>query len=270
MNYSFTPFLRYVSKTSNLIEDKELVCRDARLLYVLSGTALFRSLGTEFPLKSGALVYYPYGKEYGFYENRGLTFYTLNFDFTCQYADIPIMRPRSATDPDIADVLHTADATDTDLFLSPICIDGAFFAQKDIEAIYEEEIKRDAGYREVQSLLLKRLLISISRVCASGGGNPITDRIKEYVRSAPGIKINEIASLMSYHPYYLNEIFKGQEGVSLHRYLSSYRLGLAHSLLVNTDLTVAQIAEKCGFSSPSHLSASFKAEYGISPSQIRK
>ena len=270
MNYSFTPFLRYVSRTSFLIEGKPLIARDARLLYVLSGSAIFRHEGREYSLHTGTLLLYPCGKEYGFYENCGLSFYTLNFDFTCQYSDIPVMRPRAARDHDPKAVLQTSGVLGTELFDSLIYIENAFFALKDIEAMHEEEIRKESGYREVQSLLLKRLLINISRACASDSGNSLCGRIKEYVRSTPGIKINEIAELVSYHPFYLNEIFKRHEGVSLHKYLASHRLGIAYELLVNTDLSAAQIADKCGFSSPSHLSAAFKAEYGVSPSQIRK
>ena len=270
MNYDFSPFLRYIKRSDQLIENKSIVAPDARILFVISGRAIFKCQGSEYPLKSGTLLFYPYDKPYGFYENQRLEFYTLNFDFTHDHTGVPTMRPKAVQAHDPSKVLRTASVTECELFDEPILTESAFFAAKDIEDMYEEEVKKDFGYRAVQSALLKKLLIRISRNALDGTGNGICAKIKEYVHSDPGIRIKEIAGLMSYHPYYLNEIFKMHEGTSLHKYLASHRLGIARDLIANTDLTLAQIAERCCFSSPSHLSAAFKEEYGISPSQIRK
>ncbi|MFF7419002.1 helix-turn-helix domain-containing protein [Streptomyces smyrnaeus] len=56
--------------------------------------------------------------------------------------------------------------------------------------------------------------------------------------------------------------------------VSSPRTGLrieqAGRLLADTELTVAQIAERCGFSSPGSLSSAFLAHMGVRPSVYRK
>jgi AraC-like DNA-binding protein len=63
--------------------------------------------------------------------------------------------------------------------------------------------------------------------------------------------------------------FTGVVGQPPMSYLRHRRLDLAGKLLRDSDLTVAAIADRTGFSSPFALSAAFKRERGTSPSQYR-
>ena len=55
-----------------------------------------------------------------------------------------------------------------------------------------------------------------------------------------------------------------------HEEISYQRLQRAQELLVGTDLPVAGIAERAGFSSPEYLSAAFKRQTGVNPRAYRK
>ncbi|MGW3460064.1 MFS transporter [Streptomyces olivaceoviridis] len=62
-------------------------------------------------------------------------------------------------------------------------------------------------------------------------------------------------------------------GLSLEQWLITERLGKARAMLASTRydrLTVAAIATRCGFSSPSHFSRRFQAAYGVAPSEWRR
>jgi AraC family transcriptional regulator len=58
-------------------------------------------------------------------------------------------------------------------------------------------------------------------------------------------------------------------GVSPHRYVLAARLDLARKLLTQTTFPISRIAEECGFSSQSHLTASFRAAHSTTPAQYR-
>jgi AraC-like DNA-binding protein len=54
---------------------------------------------------------------------------------------------------------------------------------------------------------------------------------------------------------------------SVPRWLRSSRV---KALLVETDLTLAEIADRCGMEHPQYLAASFKKQFGITPGAFRR
>ena len=59
-------------------------------------------------------------------------------------------------------------------------------------------------------------------------------------------------------------------GLSVSDYITNYKLEKAKALLNTSSMTVSEIAYRCGFSSPSYFSTSFKNKYDISPVTYRK
>ncbi|MFI2609545.1 AraC family transcriptional regulator [Kitasatospora sp. NPDC018619] len=62
-------------------------------------------------------------------------------------------------------------------------------------------------------------------------------------------------------------------GISLEQWLIEERLGKARRMLTSARydrLSVAAVAARCGFSSPSHFSRRFRAACGVSPSEYRR
>lgn len=65
-------------------------------------------------------------------------------------------------------------------------------------------------------------------------------------------------------------IFKKETGSTFLQYLNNLRVAYAHSLLIETDLSIQRIADKAGFSSVLHFDRVFKSIHGITPSAMRK
>jgi len=64
--------------------------------------------------------------------------------------------------------------------------------------------------------------------------------------------------------------FKKKYNITPYNYLIELRIGRAKNLLVNSDKTLAEIANKLCFSSEYHFSNTFKKKTGTSPSEFRK
>jgi AraC family transcriptional regulator len=64
-------------------------------------------------------------------------------------------------------------------------------------------------------------------------------------------------------------IFRDATGVPPHKYVLAARLDLARKLLTQSTLPISRIAEECGFSSQSHLTATFRAAHSSTPARYR-
>ena len=73
---------------------------------------------------------------------------------------------------------------------------------------------------------------------------------------------------MSYSGY--RKLFKAKSGLALNQFIIRERLSLAQRLLRNTQLSLNQIADKCGFESLHYFSRMYKSKLGYAPSQERK
>ena len=79
-----------------------------------------------------------------------------------------------------------------------------------------------------------------------------------------------LSELTGYHEYHLNRLFLTHTNTSLHKYILNVRINEAKKILMNTDLSLAAIAEKVGFNSNTHFSSYFKQVVGLSPLEFRK
>lgn len=83
------------------------------------------------------------------------------------------------------------------------------------------------------------------------------------------ISVNLLAKELGYSASYFGYFFKKMKGVSIGRYIMDIRLERSVELL-DSQLSVAAIAEKVGFEDANYFSCAFKNKYGISPREYRK
>ena len=68
----------------------------------------------------------------------------------------------------------------------------------------------------------------------------------------------------------LSKLFTEMKGISIERYYIAQRVDLVKELLTYDELTVSEIAYKLHYSSVAHLSAQFKSQTGMSPTQFKQ
>ena len=71
-------------------------------------------------------------------------------------------------------------------------------------------------------------------------------------------------------PATLIKQFEKETGQTIAQYRNDKRMEYASVLLQDWNLTVIDVANKVGISSPSHFSAEFKKKFGVSPKDFAK
>lgn len=84
------------------------------------------------------------------------------------------------------------------------------------------------------------------------------------------LTLAEIADEAGMSRYHFLRIFRSQIGETPHRYLTRLRLECAQGELERTTTTVAEIALRCGFVSPSHFASAFHRQTGYTPLAYRR
>ncbi len=84
-----------------------------------------------------------------------------------------------------------------------------------------------------------------------------------------GARVEQLATAADMGPRRFRQVFREHTGSSPKQYYDSLRLEYAAGLLRNSSYTVAQIADRLGYSSAFHFSRSFGRAYGLPPTAYR-
>lgn len=97
-------------------------------------------------------------------------------------------------------------------------------------------------------------------------------RIKDYIdrHYREPLTLQSMGEALHISPYYLAHVFKEMSGYAPGQYLQRRRIGEAQTLLINTDLTIARIAELLGYDNPNYFNLQFTKHVGMPPKRYRQ
>ncbi|HOR87057.1 MAG TPA: helix-turn-helix transcriptional regulator [Bacillota bacterium] len=157
------------------------------------------------------------------------------------------------------------------------------FEIKNILKKFIDEAKSAGLGRDMvlQSLCCQFSIEVIRKVCNDNAeDNPKVDDInKKKVEKVAGYmndcyskdcSLDCLAEMAGMSKYHLIRFFRQIMGKSPYDYLIDIRIEKAKKLLMNRDISVADIAAKCGFNHASHFSYVFRKRIGISPGRFRE
>ncbi|MCT7375143.1 helix-turn-helix domain-containing protein [Chelativorans salis] len=107
---------------------------------------------------------------------------------------------------------------------------------------------------------------------AKGGlSNHAARMVQEYLDEhfARKLSVAELANVCKLSPGHFIPAFSQTFGQPPHRYLVDRRLAFASKLLLETKMTIAEVAYLSGFSSQSHLTSAMKKYKRITPARMR-
>ncbi len=123
--------------------------------------------------------------------------------------------------------------------------------------------------------LAYRFLSSLLRTLETPAGPLPSPRIAEslqYLREhfAEHLSIEALASEYGFSSAYFTRLFTRETGISPMAFLTQQRLSHAVFLLLNSSLTIEEIAAGCGFSCGNYFCKVFRKASGLSPAEYRR
>jgi len=92
--------------------------------------------------------------------------------------------------------------------------------------------------------------------------------IREHFVDNP--RLDEVATAAGLSPAYFSTVFKDEIGESFSDFINRLKIEKAAGLLVDSDLSLADVADTCGFQDQSWFSRVFKRHMGVSPGRFRE
>ena len=89
-------------------------------------------------------------------------------------------------------------------------------------------------------------------------------------RAPVAFSMRDISGLAGLSPAQFTRRFRAAHGQTPQEFLTARRLEIARELLLDTDLSVEQIAQSCGYASGFYLSNLFRRNFGLAPGQFRR
>lgn len=147
--------------------------------------------------------------------------------------------------------------------------------------IKNELLNRQEGYETAIKSYLNLILIDLLRnhkyqnSALSEDQQSIFDilAVYDYINQhlSENIRLKDMADIACLSQNYFSAVFKELNGLSPTEYVISKRIEMATRLLLNNpNMTVLEIAVRCGFNNTVNFNKAFKKQIGLTPSQYRK
>ena len=144
--------------------------------------------------------------------------------------------------------------------------------------IEQESHLKQSGYLDAQKLYLRLLLVMLLRYKKDADNTDISSHYAIIQNAAEFIRTNfnsdltreSIAKKYFLSPDYFSKLFKSVVGIGLREYITFSRISEAQKLLETTNLSIAEIATKCGFNDSNYFAYVFKKIKGTTPKKYSK
>lgn len=241
---------------------------DNRLFYILDGIGQFITQESKREIKPNTIIFVKAGVGYDFCGNFKTV--VINFDMTRSVASKKARCPASKRNFDSNEIY---DKTAVDGLLDVVIAYCPNLKDSAIRLVKYFDQKSETA-DAITSSIVKELTTEILRE-QNYEQNPtvkLVDKVKRYIKmnATSESTYDSIGKALGYHPVYLADVFLKSTGQTLHKAIVNEKIRQASVWLINTELSIEEIAFETGFSSRSHFCTVFKAQMGISPGSYRK
>jgi len=222
------------------------------LIVVAAGTYLERIDGREAEQRRGSMLLYPAGAIHSQrFGPRGVRKIVFSPDASClEYLrehHVVLDRPRSVTLEGTTDLAERVIAESRR---------GDAFAAMALEGLAMELVAAFARWTDTPR-----------RPKAPAWIISVRDAVQDAAAESPSL--GALGAMVGKHPVHVAREFRRQFGISIGEFRRRRRLERAAELL-ESRISLTEIAFRCGFASQSHFCRAFKAAYGVTPSQRRR
>ncbi len=268
------PHIRFAEEITYASKNRNVYAKDCRLFYIIGGSGEIFINNSKLFLKKNTLFYCCGGMDYIINTEEHLHLYSLNFDLSQNNRKIimPFI-PQDFCKTSKHSPVEVYNIKDSHFLNSFFILNNGLEFKNSISSIVDEFSSQRMYFRENCGTMLKKLLIDLHKnnyKNQASSADAINITI-DYINSnfTKEITNSELAELAGYHEYYLNRLFIKHTGISMHKYILNLRINEGKYLLLNTKLSISDIASQIGFNSNTHFSTYFKKETGLSPFEYR-
>lgn len=148
--------------------------------------------------------------------------------------------------------------------------------------IINEERHKAEGSGYVQQQWLNSILVLVARniarhenldhIPAEGAVDStyILQYIQHHIHQPDLLSTEALGKTFNLSPNYIGSYFKRNFQETLQQYITRNRIRMVENLLINSNMTVKEIAYRMGYTDSSHLVKSFRQHHGTSPLKYRQ
>lgn len=142
-----------------------------------------------------------------------------------------------------------------------------------LAALEGELVHRRDGHREAVLAHLTLLLVEVSRLAADVAGDlrlrdePLLAEVFEFVerRYRDRISLSDVAGAVGLSPGHLTTVVRRRTGRTVGAWITERRMVEARTLLVQTDLPVAEVGRRVGYDDAGYFTRTFRRVHGATP-----
>jgi AraC-like DNA-binding protein len=140
--------------------------------------------------------------------------------------------------------------------------------------LFQQWQKKQEYFRPSCTGILTEILAAVNRELDTQEIHPrqlsVVYRLQTYMMDNMNkkITIQELADLVGLTPNYLIHLFKKVTRQTPIEYLHHVRLSAAQDLLLNKQMTIAEVSETLGYCDPSYFNRMYKKQHGFAPSHL--
>lgn len=164
------------------------------------------------------------------------------------------------------------------------CESCKVLVKDELEKIHIKPLKVELGEVEVKNKISEQKLKNFASGIKKGGleitknkEGILIDKMKQviqdFIKNKKSIRSNlsdYMSKKLNYDYTYLSGYFSSMQASTIEQYYIGLKIEKAKELLVLSDMTLSEIADKLDYSSVSHLSHQFKQVTGLSASHFKK
>ncbi len=244
--------------------------------YIARGSAIHFFQNQSIPVKEGDYFAVNYKEIHKFSPHKTDDFQVINILFKPEFLDVSLKGCRGFQDivaiTNINCNYFNLQATPTSI----IYHDGSGEIRALFEKMLSEYKQKRVKYQEILRCYLTELIIATLReIYQTGNEAEYADHtintILDYINAnlAEDIKLKTIGEKLGYHPSYLSTVFSQRLGIPFSKYLQNLRIQKACDLLANSNKSIEEISQECGYSNTKFFRSIFKAKLQMSPSVFR-
>lgn len=117
-----------------------------------------------------------------------------------------------------------------------------------------EQINEKTDLRQLKAEEMNRML-AVKEILISHIDNPFS--------------LRDLAHMVGTNEFNLKRNFKIAFGTTVYGYLNQYKMEMAKTMLLEKDITIAEISTKMGYTYPTHFSSAFKKYFGYLPNKLK-